>query len=101
MSDRLKRNIPVPESMPTAYRMLLKKERMVKPSSVTFRNDILKRTHRANFINEYDRISGEIEKYSRVFGHMHTVEKLKNRQTALKKLFHDSHETEKHEIYGK
>ena len=101
MSERLKRNIPVPESMPAAYRILLRKEKMVKPASVTYRNDILRRTQRANYINEYDRLAGEISKYARVFGHMHTVEKLKNRQTELKKLFNDSHDTEKHEIYGK
>jgi hypothetical protein len=93
MSERLKRNIPVPESMPAAYRIRLRKERMVKPASVTYRNDILRRTQRANYINEYDRLAGEIAKYSRVFGHMHTVEKLKSRQTDLKKLFKDSHET--------
>ena len=101
MSERLKRNIPVPESMPAAYKILLRKERMVKPASTTYRNEILKRTQRANFINEYDRISGEIAKYARVFGHLHTVEKLKNRQTELKKLFHDSNHEPYHPIYGK
>ena len=101
MSERLKRNIPIPEAMPKAYNILLRKEKMVKPASVTYRNEILKRTQRANYINEYDRISGEISKYARVFGHMHSVEKLKSRQADLKKLFKDSHETEKHEINGK
>ena len=32
----LKRNIPVPESMPLGYQILLQKEKMVKPASVKF-----------------------------------------------------------------
>ena len=98
MSNR-PRTLPTFEGDTKAYLTLLKRESRIKPASTTNRNDIIKRTHSANFINEYDRISGEIANYARVFGHLHTVEKLKKRQEELKKLFHDSNHEPRHEIW--
>ena len=65
--ERLKRSIPVPEAMPPGYRYANRKERRVKPASVTFRSEILIRQKRANYINEYDRLNGEIESYANTF----------------------------------
>ena len=47
----LKRNIPVPESMPLGYKLLLQKEKMVKPASVKFRNEIIQAQHRKKIIS--------------------------------------------------
>jgi len=100
----LKRNIPVPESMPKAYYHLLKKERLQKPASVTKRLEILQAQQRTNYKNEYDRIQGIIEGYADRFsrpGGGHDKHKLLNRQNELKKLFRQSHNHDEHPIYGK
>ena len=60
----LKRNIPVPESMPKAYHLLLQKEKLQKPASITKRLEILQAQQRTNYKNEYDRIQGIIEGYA-------------------------------------
>ena len=100
----LKRNIPVPTAMPEAYKILLKKENMRKPASVVFRKEILERTMRANYINEYDRILGLIEgradRFSIPGGHFEK-DKLTNRLQMLKKLFQESHSGDKHPIMKK
>ena len=46
--ERLKRSIPVPEAMPAGYRYMIRKEKRVKPASVTFRREIIERQQRAN-----------------------------------------------------
>ena len=100
----LKRNIPVPESMPKAYQLLLKKERLQKPASVTKRLEILQAQQRTNYKNEYDRIQGLIEGYADRFarpGGGHDKQKLLNRQNDLKKLFRQSHTHDDHPIRGK
>ena len=100
----LKRNIPVPESMPKAYELLLKKERLQKPASVTKRLEILQSQQRTNYKNEYDRIQGLIEGYADRFarpGGGHEKHKLLNRQNELKRLFRQSHHHEDHPIRGK
>jgi len=100
----LKRNIPVPESMPKAYHLLLKKEKLQKPASVIKRLEILQAQERANYKNEYDRIQGIIEGYADRFarpGGGHEKHKLLNRQNELKKLFRQSHNHESHPIYEK
>ena len=102
--NRLKRDIPVPESMPQAYRHLLRKERLQKPASVTKRLEILQAQQRSNYINEYDRIQGIIEGYADRFsgpGGGHEKHKLLNRQNELKKLFRQSHHPDDHPIRGK
>ena len=60
----VKRNIPVPESMPKAYNHLLMKEKLQKPALITKRLEILQAQQRTNYKNEYDRISGLIEGYA-------------------------------------
>ncbi len=100
----LKRNIPVPESMPKAYQLLLKKERQQKPALVTKRVEILQAQQRSNYKNEYDRISGLIEGYADRFarpGGSHDKQKLLNRQNELRKLFKQSHSHDDHPINGK
>ena len=100
----LKRNIPVPESMPKAYHLLLKKEKLQKPASITKRLEILQAQQRTNYKNEYDRIQGIIEGYADRFsrpGGSHEQSKLLNRQNELKKLFRQSHNHDEHPIYSK
>ena len=99
----LKRNIPVPEAMPLAYRLLLNKKKLAKPASVRFRSDILQAQQRGNYKNEYDRIQGIIEGYADRFarpGGSHDKQKLLNRQNDLKKLFKLSHDGDQHPIQG-
>jgi hypothetical protein len=88
-------------SNPTGYNILLKKERLQKPASTTFRKEILERSKRANYMNEYDRIQGHLtghaEKFNIPGGHWQK-DKLINRQQMLKKLFRESHEPEQHPI---
>ena len=104
MSSNLKRYIPVPVEMPSAYKTLLKKERMQKPAMITKRIEILNHMKRTNYKNEYDRISGLLEghadKFSAPGGHWEK-DKLINRQQMLKKLFKESHDGEKHPIMRK
>ena len=100
----IKRSIPVPEAMPMAYKLLLKKERLQKPASVRFRHDMLQAQNRINYKNEYDRIQGIIEGYADRFsrpGGGHDKHKLVNRQNELKKLFKQSHHEDQHPIQGK
>ena len=100
----LRRNIPVPEEMPLAYKLLLKKEKLAKPASIRFRNEILKAQQRTNYKNEYDRIQGIIEGYADRFarpGGGHEKHKLLNRQNELKKLLRQSHHHDDHPIRGK
>ena len=97
--ERLKRSIPVPEAMPAGYRYMLKKEARVTPASVTFRHELLLRQKRANYINEFDRLNGEIESYANTFnrpGSSHIMSVLKNRQVELKRLFRESHHENSH-----
>ena len=99
----LRRNLPVPEEMPLAYKMLLKKEKLAKPASIRFRNEILKAQQRTNYKNEYDRIQGIIEGYPDRFarpGGGHDKHKLMNRQNELKRLFKHSHDGDQHPIQG-
>ena len=104
MSNRLKRDIPVPTALPEAYKVLLKRERMQKPASVTYRKEILEHMKRTNYKNEYDRIQGLLEghadKFSIPGGHFEK-DKLINRQQMLHRLFKESHHPDAHPIMGK
>ena len=96
--------LPEPKGMATAYKLLLKKENIVKPALVTFRKEMLERNKRANYINEYDRIVGLLEGHADRFsipgGHFQK-DKLINRLRLLKQLFRESHEGDKHPITKK
>ena len=102
MSNRLP--LPEPNGMAAAYKMLLKKETVVKPASVTKRVEILNHMKRTNYKNEYDRLQGLLEGHADKFnipgGHWQK-DKLINRQQTLKKLFKDSYDGEKHPITQK
>jgi hypothetical protein len=100
----MKQPLPAAVSDPAAYKILLKKEKLHKPASVMFRKDMLEKNRRANYINEYDRISGLLEGHADKFnipGGHHMKDKLINRQQMLKQLFKESHEGEKHPIMNK
>ena len=97
--------LPEPKGNAAAYKLLLKKENVVKPASVLFRKEMLEKNKRANYINEYDRILGLLEGHADRFnipgGHFQK-DKLTNRLLQmLKKLFQESHEGEKHPITKK
>ena len=100
----LKRDVPVPITMPAAYKLLLKKERMQKPALVTKRIEILNHYKRMNYKNEYERLQGLLEGHADRFnipGGNYEKDKLINRQQMLKKLFKETHEGEKHPITNK
>ena len=84
--------LPTPDGLARAYQILLKKERIIKPASVTKRLEILQAQQRTNYKNEYDRIQGIISGYADRFGGNHDLSKLRNRQNELKRLFKHSHE---------
>lgn len=67
-------------------------------SSVKYRDDLLKNQARSNYINEYDRLKGEIER-RRVKGLQSVT--LKNRQSDLNKLAKQSLNVPTHDIYKK
>ena len=93
--------LPSPDGMARAYKILLKKESLQKPASVTKRLEILQAQQRTNYKNEYDRIQGLIEGYADRFarpGGGHDKHKLLNRQNELKRLFRQSHHHEDHPI---
>ena len=85
-------SLPTPDGIEKAYRMLLKKENIVKPASVTMRRNILQAQQRSNYMNEYDRIQGIITGYADRFAGHHDRKKLLNRQNELKQLFKRSHD---------
>jgi hypothetical protein len=96
--------LPTPDGLARAYQILLKKERIIKPASITKRQEILQAQQRTNYKNEYDRIQGLIEGYADRFsrpGGGHDKQKLLNRQNDLKKLFRQSHTHDDHPIRGK
>ena len=96
--------LPTPDGLARAYQLLLKKEKLQKPASVTKRLEILQAQQRTNYKNEYDRIQGIIEGYADRFarpGGGHDKQKLLNRQHDLKKLFRQSHNQDVHPIQGK
>ena len=85
-------SLPRPDGIEKAYKLLLKREKVVKPASVTMRHGILQAQTRSNYMNEYDRIQGIISGYADRFAGHHDLKKLKNRQNELKMLFKQSHE---------
>ena len=94
----------VPEGKNKAYEIMMKREGRVKPASVIFRRDLIAKQQRANYINEFDRLNGEIESYANTFnrpGSSHIMSVLKNRQVELKRLFRESHHEKSHPITQK
>ena len=85
-------SLPRKDNIEQAYKLLLRKEKVVKPASVAMRHNILQAQTRAAYMNEYDRIQGIISGYADRFGGNHDLNKLRNRQNELKMLFKHSHE---------
>ena len=85
-------SLPSQVNIEKAYSLLLKREKIVKPASVTMRNQILQAQQRSSYMNEYDRIQGIISGYADRFGGHHDIKKLRNRQNELRQLFKQSHE---------
>ena len=85
-------SLPRRDNIEKAYNLLLRKEKVVKPASVSMRHQILQAQNRSNYMNEYDRIQGIISGYADRFAGHHNIRQLKNRQAELKRLFKQSHE---------
>ena len=85
-------SLPRKDNIEQAYKLLLRKEKVVKPASVAMRHNILQAQTRAAYMNEYDRTQGIISGYADRFGGHHDLSKLRNRQNELKMLFKHSHE---------
>ena len=94
--------LPSPQGKNRAYELLLKREARIKPASVSYRHELLRKIKRSNYINEYDRIQGELDSLANVFG-MEALRTpmLHKRQQELKQLFHETHNEPKHPIYIK
>jgi len=93
--------LPEPQGMAKAYKLLIKKENLVRPANMLIRKEMLEKNKRANYINEYDRIlglmEGQADRFALPGGHFEK-DKLTNRLQMLKKLFKESHNEEKHPI---
>ena len=90
-----------PEGKNKAYEIMMKRESRVKPASTTFRREIIEKQRKANYINEYDRLDGEITSYANTFsrpGSSHRIDRLKSRQGDLNELFKASHHEHSHTI---
>ena len=85
-------SLPRKDNIEQAYKLLLRKEKVVKPASVAMRHQILQAQNRAAYMNEYDRIQGIVSGYADRFAGHHDLKKLRNRQNELRRLFKQSHE---------
>ena len=93
-------SLPHKVNIEHAYKLLLKKEKVVKPASVAMRHNIIQAQNGSAYTNEYDRIESIITEYADRFAGNHNIQKLKNRQSDLRTLFKESHEHH-HPIQGK
>ena len=93
-------SLPSKINIEYARNLLLKKEKLVKPASVAMRHNIIQAQNRSSYMNEYDRIQGIITGYADRFAGNHNIQRLKNRQSDLRRLFKESHEHH-HPIQGK
>ena len=84
-------SLPSRINIEQAYNLMLKKEKVVKPATVSMRHGILQAKNIANYMNECDRIQGIITGYADRFAGHHDMKKLRNRHE-LKALFKHSHE---------
>ena len=96
--DKHKKLLPKPINAPINIEKILRKHRN-KVASLQFRHDILQATKRQNYINEYDRINGELSN-DITHGHVSHAH-LAARKQKLKEIFHESFEEALHEIYNK
>jgi len=85
-----------PRRVPYSYHKLMERHQR-RHASIQFRNDLLKAQARANYHNEYDRLTGIMN--STVLGHG-DKERLMNRKEELKRLAQASFYPPHHEIYN-
>lgn len=89
-----------PKGKNKAYELLLKREAKIKPASVSFRRNLLNNIQRTNYINEYDRLEGELNSLANVFGKAAIEERIHHRHAELRKLFRETYHEPKHPIHG-
>ena len=92
--SKLPKQIHAPINIETILR-----KHKTKVASLQLRHDIIQATKRQNYINEYDRINGELS-HNITHGHVsHT--RLVARKERLKELFHQSFIPQMHELFNK
>ena len=94
-SDEHKAELIQPRRVPHSYHSIMERHHR-RHASIQFRNDLLKAQTRANYHNEYDRLTGILN--STVLQHGDT-ERLMNRKDELKRLAHGSFYPPHHDIY--
>ena len=85
-------SLPSRVNKETPYKLMLRKEKIVKPASFAMRLQIIQAQNRSNYMNEYDRIQGIISGYADRFAGHHNIRQWKNRQAEWKMIFKQSHE---------
>ena len=94
-SDERKPELIQPRRIPHSYHNIMERHHR-RHASIQFRNDLLKSQARANYHNEYDRLTGILNNTVLKHG---DKERLMNRKEELKKLAHHSFYPPHHEIY--
>jgi len=90
--------LPKPIIAPINTETILRKHK-TKVASLQLRHDIIQATKRQNYINEYDRINGELS-HNITHGHISHA-RLTARKDILKELFIQSFKPQMHELYNK
>ena len=104
MYKHKKFNDKFPEYLPKLIKPPVKmkdifSKRKEQHESIQLSHDIINAVKRQNYINEYDRINGEL---SRNITHGHVSHAhLTARKERLKQLFHESFIPQMHELYSK
>ena len=96
-SEEKEQQLIQPRRVPYSYHKIMERHHR-RHASIHFRNDLLRAQARANYHNEYDRLTGILN--NTVLGHR-DKERLMNRKEELKRLAHASFYPPHHEIYNK
>ena len=96
-SEEKEQQLIQPRRVPYSYHKIMERHHR-RHASIQFRNDLLRAQARANYHNEYDRLTGRLN--NTVLGHG-DKERLMNRKEELKRLAHASFYPPHHEIYNK
>ena len=91
-----KQELIQPRRIPYSYHKIMERHHR-RHASIQFRNDLLKAQARANYHNEYDRLTGIFNNTVLKHG---DKERLMNRKEELKKLAQQSFYPPHHEIYN-
>ena len=91
-----KQELIQPRRIPYSYHKIMERHHR-RHASIQFRNDLLKAQARANYHNEYDRLTGILNNTVLKHG---DKERLMNRKEELKKLAQQSFYPPHHEIYN-